>query len=402
VTRLVIEGRRSDMTASGQIPASDLVQFSVLDRWCTQGPSVASLILSPGSRMLGELWEPGSGIRVETEEGEHVFSGPLTWRGVEQGPTDPPGVTLDFVSDIHILSDRLAWPNPSTDNIELQQGSGPNSGYDVRSGLAEDVMIGYVNANIGPGAPVSRRDSRLDLAASAERGLVAPHSARFPVLGELLTEIGTPSNLGFRVRQVEERLLFEVIEPVDRTELVIFDVATDTATRAGHGYGAHEVSHVVVAGQGEGGARSLYLVDTTESTDAELLWKRRIERFRDARHTDDPDELIQVGLDELAEGGRTAITAAFEPVESDRLRYGRDWRVGDRVRAVIGVDPSGELIEIEDILTEAQISYSSEGFRAVGTLGDPSGAARLPLLRRLPTRPRTTWQRRISRLERHH
>lgn len=91
-----------------------------------------------------------------------------------------------------------------------------------------------------------------------------------------------------------------------------------------------EVNYVYVGGAGEGAER---LVREVEDATAEgaSVWNR-IEGFVDARSDGDTSVLDNKGKAALAEK-RGRITFSGEVIDTEQARYGRDWKLGDRVTA---------------------------------------------------------------------
>lgn len=136
---------------------------------------------------------------------------------------------------------------------------------------------------------------------------------------------------------------------------VVFDwvpggLGTDrrTTTRFGLSYGnvtnpslthkrSAQVSHVLVMGQGEGADRERVLVVDAVLA-AESKWGR-IERTRDARDVPEGDttQLIARGAEVLNQNA-TLRRWDFEVLQTEGTRYGRDYFLGDLVRAELGRD----------------------------------------------------------------
>lgn len=98
-----------------------------------------------------------------------------------------------------------------------------------------------------------------------------------------------------------------------------------------------QISHAIVLGQGEGGDRDVVIVHDPVLA-GESKWGR-IESSQDAR------DVPKGGLTQLAERGREVLwgNAAvrrweFEVLQTEGTRYGREYFLGDRVRAELGRD----------------------------------------------------------------
>jgi hypothetical protein len=300
-------------------------------------------------------------------------------------PTDPDGtVSFTGVSDTVCLADALAFPQPSN-----ADGASQTEAHDVRSGHVETVMHAYVNANIGPLAPAARRKAGLVMGTDLARGPIITQSARFPVLGNLLTEIALLGSLGFRVVQRGSSLVFETYAITDRTAFVRLDVRNGTLSGQKVGISPPGVTRAIVAGQGDLTDRQFLQVDNAESIAAEAEWGRRIEQFVDQRNTNDWTELQQAGDEALVDSGFTAINVQVVPMEDSQARFGKEWGLGDSL--VVIVDDQ----ELKSTVTGYVIKADRDGFKLGALLGDPTGFDASAALNKRVTNTET----RLSNLE---
>ncbi|MFI2673995.1 siphovirus ReqiPepy6 Gp37-like family protein [Streptomyces albidoflavus] len=321
------------------------------------------LILPAEHHLADTLRTPGAGI-VVTGPTDVLMSGPVTVPEYAATPEDPgASITFEGVSDSVTLADMLAYPEPANPDATTQA-----AGHDERSGPAESVMHAYVTANCGPAAPAPRRRPLLTMGTDLGRGPVVTKAARFPVLGELLSEIASVAQLGFRIVQRGQALVFETYEVADRTREIRLDTLTGTLAGQRVTVSPPAVTRVIVAGQGELEDRHFVTVDSPDSLTAEADWGRRIERFVDQRQTDDAAELKQAGDEALAEGGATTVAVQAVPADdAGTMRYGTHWQLGDRVTVVAG----GQ--ELVSVVTGMKLKADSDGFRLGVLLGDPTG-----------------------------
>ncbi|WJN62564.1 Hub-like baseplate [Streptomyces phage phiScoe1] len=344
-----------------------------------------ALTLASEHPLCDTLRTPGAGIIV-TGPNDVLMSGPMVKSEFASTPTDPDGsVAFEGVSDTVCLADALAFPEPSNPN-----GAGQKQAHDVRSGKAETVMHAYVNANIGPSAPAARRKTGLIMGTDLARGPSINQSARFPVLGNLLTEIALLGNLGFRVVQRGANLVFETYAITDRRAFVRLDVRNGTLAGQRVAISPPGATRAIVAGQGDLTDRQFLQVDTAESIAAEAEWGRRIERFVDQRNTDDWTELKQAGDEVMEDEGFTAINVQVVPMEDSPSVFGVDWYMGDQL--VVIVDDQ----ELTSVVTGYVIKADPDGFRLGALLGDATGFDAEAALNKRVTNTET----RLSNLER--
>jgi hypothetical protein len=379
---LTVEVRDKNLVRIGAIRHEELSleledQFNNVGTWKLSLP--VEHPLTPYLRM------PGSGIIV-TGPTDVLMSGPTTKNEFASTPEDPAGsVSFEGISDTHILSDMLAFPQPDQPDPEQQKSS-----HDVRSGSAEYVMHGFVNANVGPLAPAERRRGNLVMGPNLNRGPQVTKSARFPVLGNLLTEIALLGSLGFRVVQRGDSLQFETFQIVDRSREIRLDVRNGNLAGQRVSIEPPGVTRAIVAGQGEMVDRQFLAVDTPTSLAAEAEWGRRIERFIDQRNTDDWNELQQAGDEAMEEDGFTKVAVQAVTMEDSSMRFGIDWYLGDKVGVVVNDQ------ELTAPVTGMVMKADSDGFRVGALLGDAVGFDREAAVNK---RVRAA-EKRVSSLER--
>jgi hypothetical protein len=356
---LTVEVRDKTLKRVGAIRPEELVleledQFNNVGTW--------KLTLSVEHPLATALRTPGSGV-VITGPTDILMSGPTTKSEFAATPEDPGGsVVFEGVSDTCVLSDYLAFPQPSNINPTTQTLS-----HDIRTGPAETLLHAYVNANIGPSAPTGRRKTGLTMGTNLARGTSMTKKARFPVLGNLLTEIAVVDGLGFRVVQRDANLVFETYQITNRASLIRLDVMNNTLAGQRVAITPPAATHVIVAGQGEQVDRTFRDVTTTESLAAEADWGRRIEVFQDQRDQSEDAELDQSGLETLADKGFTAVAVQAVPMEDSAMTFGVDWGLGDVVSVVVNDQ------ELVSTVTGMILKATSEGFKIGVELGDATG-----------------------------
>lgn len=378
---LTVEVRDKNLNRIGLIRHEDLnlkatPLFNNVGAWTLKLPTEHHLVPT--------LKTPGAGIIV-TGPTDVLFSGPVTTPTFESTPTDPVGtVTFEGITDDVILSDYLAFPQPSNPDPTTQTES-----HDVRTGDTESLLHAYVNANLGPGAPASRRKANLVMGTNGQRGPTIKKSARFPTLGNLLSDIAIVGQLGFRVVQRGSQLRFETYAINDRTATIRLDVNNGQLSGQKVSIQAPTATRVLVAGQNEGVERQFVQRTSTDSLAAETEWGRRIERFRDQRQTSDVAELQNAGDEVLDEEGFTSIAVQAVPAEDSLdMEFGRNWYLGDKVTVVV------DGAEVKSTATGMTMIANSDGFRVGVVIGELSGATNSRSENRL-----TTIEDRVAHLE---
>lgn len=321
------------------------------------------------------LLEPGNGVIV-LRDGQQILSGPIEddgprERSAEDNPRSGPGtLTVGGGSDLAVVAGELAIPDPSQP-VDMQT----TQATDSRSGAAETVIKGYVGDNVGVNRAIWRNDvtgQRLvTIAADQARGNTVSYSARFDPLMDVIRQLSEAGGgLRPRVTQDGTDLVFDVYQPADLAN-VRFAWDLGNLREVSWTRSAPTVTHVVVGGQGEGTSRTF--LERTDIPAAEQ-WRIVTRTFVDQRQTDDAAELEEAGDEALADGARSGVLSA-EFVETSRVRFGRDFNVGDQVR----VEPEAG-VSFTDVVEEVRIEADADSGRedVSGTLGTPQGDERLP------------------------
>lgn len=379
VDDLTVEVRDRNLKRVGQVAPAHL-DLRARARWCGVGEWTLTL---PGDHgMVPHLAEPGSGIILLGPDGTTdnvVLSGPTRTPARKRDRLNPDGTfTFSGVTDEIVLAGALAFPDPS---IADPQASSVSRSNDTRTGGTESLMRQFVAYNVANGAlavtgatswaPAGRlRGLRAKMrlqAVSGARGVSQQKSPRFQNLLELLQEmVAYDSTLGFRVVQVGSVLEFQVIDSHDRTKFVRFDVENGTIMSEEVQASGPNLTDAIVAGQGEGTARTIIRRQSLDSITAEEEWGVPFEAFIDQRDTDVVSELQQSGDEALMEGqGGTAVKMI--PADDVTMAAGKDWRAGDLVTTVVNGQETAARV------TEVAYSVNSAGVMAGAALGDVSG-----------------------------
>lgn len=380
---IAVEVRDKNLVRLGIIQEEDLnldatIPHSNVGTW--------KLTLDADHPLTSALRTPGSGVIV-SHKGEVLFSGPTNKPEYTAQASDPAGtVVFDGVTDEVILAERLAYPQPGNADVTTQTVE-----QDERTGPAETLMHQFVNLNIGPGASATRKIAKLTMGANGARGASTTKSAKFTVLGNLLNELASAANLGFRVVQVGANLQFQTYAVTDNSAAVRLTLFNNGLASQKIAQAAPSLTRAIVAGGQEDAAKRTYIeVTTADSTSAETAWGRRIEQFVDGRGSADPTEMNQSGLEALANGGSTSVAVQAMPTEDSPFEFGVDWNLGDQV--MVEIDGS----EVKAVVASYVLKIGPEGVRFGITLGEDyllSGATSM-------TKAVSSMSTRISALER--
>ena len=291
------------------------------------------------------------GWRVLIQDGGvSVVSGPVT--SVAPDLADRT-VTLDGVSDLVHVEDRLIYPDPSR-----QAESQTADAYYKRKGAAETVIRDMIHANAGTGALAARRAPGFTVTSSQGRGSSVSTNLRYKNLLEESRKLARLGGVTFdAVQEQDSRIVLRFRVPRDRSRQVRFTDLNGGVAEGNYSLAAPTATVVLVAGQGEGTERNI--IERSRPT----TWGRRVEAFKDQRDTDEQDELEQSATEQLDEGAAGA-SASFTATETPGLVYGEDYELGDTVTVELG--PA----TITEPVRAVELSWDGHGRTASLTLGD--------------------------------
>jgi hypothetical protein len=327
VDDLSVEVRNKSLERVGQLSGTDLVGAEFILRHNDVGSWKVKLHSS--SAMADLLRTPGFGLIVTGPNGV-ILSGPTLSAQLQQTEEDPQGTwVIEGTDDTVILAERLLYPDPAEADVSAQTTS-----HDRRTGPAETILKEYVDANLISG-PVVRRVANLTLGTDDGRGATVVGSARFDNAQEMFFDLAQTGGIGFSIEQQGTSLVFDVYEPVDRSALVRFDIDNGRLSSADYSYSAPSITRAIVGGAGEQVERLFYEGTLTQSTDAELLWGRRIESFVDARSTQDSAEFEQEATEALIDEGKTRVALTVTPTDNTTMLFGSEWGLGDTITVTV-------------------------------------------------------------------
>jgi len=324
-----------------------------------------SITLDRNSPMAPYLTTPGWGI-VATRDDTAVFSG-ITTNIRHVVSTTENHMEISGSTDDVWLQSRLVSPSPgeSTPPYTAQA-------VDVRTGTASTVLIGYVSANLGPGAVVPRRKSGFTVAADPVIGASVRGEGRWDSdLLAFIQPLAEAGGVGFRVAQVGAGLQFQVYAPVDRSGTVKFSVALGNLSGFEYTSTRPRANYIYVGASGTGTAR---IIREFNDGDAIATWERIEGPLASDSSTSDSTAIAQVGADALAQDSEQA-SLTITPLEKPNMRYGVDYAIGDKVTVQLegpAQTPYAESGQIVDLLRQVTITLSRDEQTVTPTIGTPA------------------------------
>jgi hypothetical protein len=280
---------------------------------------------------------------ILTRDGESIFSGVVTTHQFAEGSLGDV-VTVSGVDDNGLLGDCVAYPNLPGMDYSSQEA-------DERTGDASSVAMQFVNVNAGPGAPVEHRIPFLELGPNYGYGRVVTERAQFQSLLELLKTTAADGGIRFRLERPtnEERLVFNVDHPSDRTAWVIFSREMGTLTNGKLVEQVSSVNAIIGGGPGDGVLRSY----SEDRDDRSIRRYGPIAKFVDLRSI--PREQLHDHIDALLDQLRERITVTGSPLETATTQYGRTYGLGDICTVRVG----GR--SIEPTISQVKIDMTKDG-----------------------------------------
>ncbi|MEU4802841.1 hypothetical protein [Actinosynnema sp. NPDC023587] len=307
-------------------------------------------LTAPLSAVPLEMLE--GGWRLAFTGGPHPLGGYVDHHEVSIGRDRSGGrvplVTLAGPDDMTVLAERLAYPDPTS--VATDQDA---QAYDVRTGQASTVVLGYIAYNAGHLAITDRITPSFDtdIADPAAGGAVTA-KARFDPLLDLIAPLADRAGLAVTVTSTTSGQRTLGIAPIiDRTGTARFSLALGNLASLRYERRAPTATYVVAGGRGEEDARAFRAANNAAAASA---W-RRVEAFTDARAASAGDggaELQAAADKRLAETGPVELVDLV-PRDTDRLTYGVGYRLGDRVLGEVGF---GTGLKVSAVVREVEIT----------------------------------------------
>lgn len=259
-------------------------------------------------------------------------------------------LTITGFDTMKILKDRITLPDP-TEDVVLDETYTYSTAFDTRTGPQETVMKEYIDYNVGSSALSIRQEDGFTIETDEGRGETITWYARFDNLLELLQELAIPvtlgaDELGFRMNGFE----FEVYEPEDRTNSVIFSVSLGTILTYTYGTEAPEKNYIHAGGSGDDAERIFYTYGDTDS----MTRYGMIEDFIDATQVETATDLYPTIIQELFSGSdKTSIQ--LEPAALDHMKVYDNYWVGDLVTCIL------DGVTVEDRIRILEINITNDG-----------------------------------------
>lgn len=307
-----------DVAVGRSVNGIDICQVSV------GGTSASAAFLNYGAILEVYREDSGAGIAYYRE-----FSGTIRMR--DTSIADETVITVQALGHTALLSDRIvAWPAGVADRSEFTAVP------------AETVLKTIFEYNLGASATTANGR----LLPGAITGAATPTSAGY---GNLISISIAGDNVLSAMQRIQEMAGgdFDVVYTPPATYTYMYynlqrgdDLRASVVFSVGNGTIGRlriiddridDASAVIVAGSGEGMARTYVTRPATLPTGLDLR-----ERWIDARTQSTTAQYTQLGDIALADAERQRQRIEVQILQSDALRYGRDYRLGDIVSVYTG------------------------------------------------------------------
>jgi hypothetical protein len=343
------------------------VQGDPIDGWTNldstlrfNEPASGSVELPAHPEVMAQL-QPGNRLVVIRDRAIWC-AGPLeipqdyAWSVGDSAEPDPGKVTVNFSDDLARIAGYITWPDPA-----LAWGSQPaTDSRQILNTGAETIIRTLVDENCGPSALAARQIPNLVLDTLAGVGTATSINTRFEgLLAACRRAAVNGGPLGFRTRQDGTQIVFGVYQPADLTSTARFSRGLGNLRSVRFKQSAPSVTHALVAGGEDAGRVFTEVADTTA---AATWW--RVEKFVDQSSTADDTngELTAAGNEELA-GGSAPVELATVTVDTEDLKAGSDFFLGDRVTVEL---PTG--LEVTDVVRSIHLQATPNGGEYVASL----------------------------------
>lgn len=286
---------------------------------------------------------PGWRVSILDDDGSVLGSGPATQIGqrledANRTRTD----TLMGVTDHDVLATSVVIPNPTTPTDQTEAWKG--------TGAAETVIRNLISAQVGPTAPATYKNPYLRLDDDRKRGSNVAVASRFKNLLEEVQDQLTAGNLIMDVYQSGTAIWVTFRQARDLTRSVRLTRKNSAVGSADLTMIAPTVTEAIVGGTGTGSARTLFRQSYGLGD-----WGRRVTQFIDRGSAGGSAEMQQAAKTALDEGVQKA-SVTFEANDIPRLRFGRNFKLGDKITVELG-----ERATVMDTVQIAEINWDEKG-----------------------------------------
>lgn len=366
-----------------QVVGDPLSEWSSVDVTRRFNEPASGQVTHPAHPWVMQQLQPGNRV-VLIRNGAVWCEGPLeiptdyTWDLSDDA--DPGTVTLHFTDDLARLAGYVAWADPAA----AWSAQPFTANYSITNTNAETIIRTLVNLNCGPGALTGRQIPDLVLGPAVGVGSATSVTTRFEPLLEVCRRAAlNGGGLGFRTHADAGQVVFDVYAPADKTATARFSKGLGNLRSVQFKQSAPTVTHALVSGshtEADPAAdppvvEDRDFIEVADTATAAEWW--RVEQHVDGSAENDTDgELTAAGSEALATGAQP-VELVTVTVDTEDLRAGRDFDLGDLVTVAL---PSG--LEVTDIVRSIHLQATPESGEYVTSLiGSPEASTAPDMVR---------------------
>lgn len=347
---LKVDVLTGSFTSAGEL--TDYDSLGVVSRSTRGGSFQIDCVNSQTAQALAEL--PGSGVRVKSDDID--FVGIVT---TVEPLFSERGFQWRFTGIDHLA--RLDWrrtdPEPLTTAPPYSTAA-----YDTYTGNVTTVIENMVNDRCGATAVAARQF--LTVTAGTPAGPTITVKLRFrQTLGELVHNLCVAYGLACAVTLEGGGLVFRVWESSTKTDAPVGPDIGGGLTGYQGALIAPTATDVVAGGQGELTARTFAQSTVTPPT----RWPWRIETYIEHTEIDNATDLQDAADEQITEQAeQVAFTADIAAYESDTVKFGRDFGLGDKIPLRLGgTETIGQVTAVELTVADTLTRKLTVGFPPV-------------------------------------
>jgi hypothetical protein len=356
-----------DLIVQGD-PINDWLSLDVTSRFNEPGGGSVQLVAHP--QVMAQL-QPGHRL-VVIRDGAIWSAGPMeitqdySWGIGSDGQAPPGQVTVAFSDDLAVPAGYLTWANPAA----TWAAQPDTASYSLTATNAEVIIRTLVNLNCGPGALAARQIPHLVLDDVAGVGTTTTVNTRFEGLLATCRRVAVDGGaIGFRTRQDGQQIKFGCYQPRDLTATARFSEGLGNLRSITYKQSAPTVTHALVQGSEVEAPADRKFTEIADAAAAAAWW--RVEQLVSGSADDDTaGELTQEGTAALSDGA-APVELATVTVDTEDLKAGRDFGLGDRVTVAL---PTG--LEVADVVRSIHLQATpGSGEHVTSLVGSPSATS---------------------------
>lgn len=320
--------------------------YNAVGSWSMTVPYTDFLwnIMMAGDFFVNVNWRGLFSFGGKCEQPGYTDSIPGSAGGAQVGPF----ITLSGADWLGLVANKICYPAPGS-AWTAQTASSTDA---VSATPLETAIKHYVTVNVGASAIASRKNTLLDVAASAGRGSNVSYTVKFgsgvdlnlmDVIRTLIASSGSGNAMGVQITRnaTTHRLLFDVYVPRNLSGKAWFSRDLGNLTAIQFALTDPTCTDSLVQGSG---------TNFRQVTASAKTMLNQVEQFSDSSSETDVNNLAAIGQQAIL-AGAAGPTLSATLADTPFLTFGRDYGIGDIV--TIEVKPGAVY---SDVVTGVQLT----------------------------------------------